>query len=102
MPDKTWKAMERKVAKTLCGKRIPVSGAAPGFKGDVSHPVFFIECKHGKQIPKTIVSWFRKAEKQNTTGKATMLVVKPKGMHGELVIMRLEELARMLGYENFC
>jgi len=93
MPNKTWKNLERKVAKLLGGKRIPCSGVAEGFKGDVEHKHFFIECKWGKQIPKTIVEWFRKAEKQAPKDKIPILIMKPKGMHREFVLIKLEHFA---------
>ena len=96
MPDKTWKAFERKVAKILGGKRIPSSGAAPGFKGDVEHPLFFIECKHGLQIPKTIVSWYLKAKEQaKKESKIPIVVMKPKGKHEEYVVISLTDFAKL-------
>ena len=93
MPDKAWKALERKVAKLLHGKRIPVSGISPHFKGDVEHDLFFIECKYGKQIPLTPIQWYEDAKRKNRDKPITLLVMKPKGKHGEFVLMKLEEFA---------
>jgi len=56
MPNKSWKSIERKVATALGGQRIAASGNGT-IKGDVQHPVYFIECKWGKQIPKTVLKW---------------------------------------------
>ena len=96
MGDRAWKAFERKVAKILGGKRIPSSGAAPGFKGDVEHPLFFIECKHGLQIPKTIVSWYLKAKEQaKKESKIPIVVMKPRGKHDEYVFISLTDFAKL-------
>jgi len=96
MGDRAWKAFERKVAKILGGKRIPSSGAAPGFKGDVEHPLFFIECKWGKHIPKTIIEWYLKAKEQaKKESKIPIVVMKPKGKHEEYVVISLTDFAKL-------
>jgi len=113
MPNKTWKDLERKVAKMLGGQRIAASGNG-GIKGDVQHDTYFIECKWGKQIPKTvlkwhewmkedksieiqlyeydvpktILNWYKKA-KQQSEKKKTILIMKPKGIHEEFVFYEL-------------
>jgi len=100
MPNKTWKDLERKVAKML--------------GGNVQHPIYHIECKWGKQIPKTvlkwhewmkedksieiqlyeydvpktILNWYKKA-KQQSEKKKTILIMKPKGIHEEFVFYEL-------------
>ena len=92
MSDKSWKRFERKVAEQLGGYRIPVSGVSSGFKGDVSHPLFFVECKWGKQIPKTILKWFSKADGQSKdSGKVVLVVMKPRGVHEEFVLLRFKD-----------
>jgi len=60
MVSNNWKKVEYKVERMLGGKRVPVSGRARGFKGDVEHPVYFIEVKTGKQIPKTVLKWHQR------------------------------------------
>lgn len=57
MVSNNWKKVEYKVEKMLGGKRVPVSGRARGFKGDVEHPTYFIEVKYGTQIPKIVLKW---------------------------------------------
>jgi len=109
MPNKTWKDLERKVAKMLGGQRIAASGTG-AIKGDVQHDTYFIECKWGKQIPKTvlkwhealkedgywhiiryeanipdtILKWYDKAKEQ-AGDKMPLLIMKPKGIHNEFV-----------------
>jgi len=116
MPNKTWKVLERKVAKMLGGQRIAASGTG-AIKGDVQHPIYFIECKWGKQIPKwvmreylflkdntvgeiwyspnyignipkTILNWYNKAKEQ-AGDKQPLLIMKPKGIHEEFVFYEL-------------
>lgn len=112
MPNKTWKNLERKVAKVLNGQRTPVSGCG-AIKGDVQHSKYFIECKWGKQIPKTVLKWhdqlkksslpelvlhvdeipktiygwYHKAEEQ-AGNKIPLLIMKPKNVHNEFVFGR--------------
>lgn len=57
MTSNNWKKVEYKVARMLNGRRVPVSGSARGFKGDVEHLKYFIEVKSGKQVPKKVLKW---------------------------------------------
>ena len=114
MADAAWKALERKVAKMLGGQRIAASGNG-AIKGDVQHPIYHIECKWGKQIPKTvlkwhealkeegywhiiryeanipdtILKWYDKAKEQ-AGDKMPLLIMKPKGIHEEFVFWKVE------------
>lgn len=118
MASKHWKKVEYLVAEKLGGKRVPVSGNARGFKGDIEHPKYFVEVKSGKQIPKivlkwyeelkkseiarkhgfiiifrysipkTIMKWYEKTEKDCPEGKKPLLIMKPKYCHQEFVLWR--------------
>ena len=57
-----WKKVEYKVAEKLGGRRVPVSGRAKGFKGDIEHEKYFIEVKSGRQIPKKVLKWDKEIE----------------------------------------
>ncbi len=48
MPDQTWKAVERRLAKQLGGQRNPLSGirSGHGTHGDLLHPTVYGEFKH--------------------------------------------------------
>jgi len=118
MADAAWKALERKVAAVLGGQRIAASGNG-AIKGDVQHPIYHIECKWGKQIPKivlkwyeqlksipfyhlefyhfevpkTILNWYNKAKEQ-AGDKQPLLIMKPKGIHEEFVFWEF-------GYEGY-
>ena len=61
MPDKTWKAHERKVAKAVGGIRTPLSGSASQqTSADVIHPWLFVEVKCRKQF--AVVSQMKDVE----------------------------------------
>jgi len=95
MTNPAWKKFEQKVAKKLGGRRIPVSGTG-SIKGDVITDALLIDCKHGKQIPKTLVSWFEKVkEEAKLEGKIPALVLKPKGKHYELIVIRLDDFEKI-------
>ena len=114
MPNKTWKDLERKVAKMLGGQRIAASGNG-AIKGDVQHDTYFIECKWGKQIPKTVLKWHEELKKcrasmlpiyrdnvpktilkwydkakEQADNKIPILIMKPKGLHEEFVFWELD------------
>jgi hypothetical protein len=55
-PTGTWKNLERWVAKFFGGERTHWA-----LEDDRAGP-FSFECKHGKQIPKTILKWWAQAE----------------------------------------
>lgn len=116
MVSNNWKKVEYKVAKMLGGTRVPVSGRARGFKGDVEHPEYFIEVKTGKQIPKCVIKWHKEFEKYDLCkrigyievsknvipkrildwwektkadcpdGKEPLLIMKPRYSHFEFVL----------------
>ena len=93
----SWKKLEQKVAKKLGGRRIPCSGVSRDFKGDVITDRFLIECKYGEQIPKKIIDWWNKIEKEaKKMNKKPALVLKKKGMRGELIIFKLEDIQKHL------
>lgn len=60
--DKLWKAVERRIAAILGGRRVPVSGRARGDVPDISHDWLSIEVKQRQEIP----GWIREALAQAT------------------------------------
>jgi len=49
MPDKAWKAFERRIAKSLDTHRTPLSGGASRHtRSDTLHPDLYVECKQRK------------------------------------------------------
>lgn len=70
--------------------RIPLSGAARGFRGDVVVPGVFggwpIECKFGNRVPKTPYVWL---------GDNAALIMRRK-REPALIVMRLADWADLL------
>lgn len=62
MPDRRWKAAERRIASALGGERVPVSGRARGDRPDVAHPSLSVEVKTRERLP----SWLLDAVAQAT------------------------------------
>ncbi len=94
----TWKQFERDVAKAVGGKRVPCSGTGRGkqtFDEDVHHPALAVECKYGKQVPKTPLRWYGRIAEQTPAGKIPALALKRKGQHGGLVVLSLNDFARI-------
>ncbi len=50
MPDKAWKAFERRIAKSLGTERTPLSGISSRHtSSDTLHPDLYVECKWRKR-----------------------------------------------------
>jgi hypothetical protein len=62
VPDKSWKAAERAVARLLGGERIPINGRIKGSAPDVAHDTLSLEVKSRKSS----MAWFLEALEQAT------------------------------------
>jgi hypothetical protein len=96
----THKAMERRIAKALGGKRIPLSGSLSSMPGDVITERFLVECKlRGSSGKKQIAiekTWLRKIEKEaQAQGRIPLLVFKYKNDKANYVIMNLKDFIRI-------
>ena len=89
-PPRTWKAVERAVARLLGGRRCHFEGE------DVDAGRWSAEVKHGRQVPKAIIDWFDQAERNTPEGKRLLLVLHPPRLPYEdsLVVLRLTDLVR--------
>jgi len=97
MSNPSWKKLEQKIAKKLGGKRIPCSGVSRDFKGDVVTDKLLIDCKHGEQIPKKLIDWWRKVkEEAEKMDKIPALVLKKKGMRGELIVLNVDDFKKIV------
>lgn len=65
MADKAWKACERRVAKFIGGKRVPVTGRARGDAPDIEHPWLSVEVKYRQKVP----DWIKDAMSQARASK---------------------------------
>ena len=55
--DKTWKKVEREVARRIGGTRVPVTGRGRGSAPDIEHEWLSVEVKSRKSVP----AWIREA-----------------------------------------
>jgi len=85
MTDKAWKRLERETARALGGKRIYFGTDA----GDVSHPIFFVECKY-RQSWSVWKHWEKCREQAKKQGKTPLLVIKQRGKKDTLAIVDLK------------
>ena len=92
---KDWKACERRVARLLGGRRVPVSGRTRGDCPDVEHPTLSIECKSRKKLPAWIEDAMKQAEASAKDGRLPVVVLhQDRAPYAEsLVMLRLEDFA---------
>ena len=88
--------MERRVARAVGGTRVYGSGGFPmDTKADVRHETLFIECKNRASF--THHSEFLKIiQKARDESKVPILVTHTNDRKGDLVILRLEDFARLI------
>jgi len=96
-----WKRLEREVARKLGGKRI-TRGADFGVSaGDVESipgtlsDLFSIECKYRTNFPVLVRDGLKQA-KEYDGNRIPLLVLKEKGMNGEIVCLKLDDLVELL------
>ena len=92
---KAWKAAEYQAAAKLGGKRITLSGGrGANCKGDVELPGWLVEVKYRKLF--AVWTMFLEVEKKaKKEGKNALLILKERGNHGELAVMRIEYFKEM-------
>lgn len=95
MPDKVWKAQERRIAKMFGSRRTPLSGIHSLHTGsDVIHNRLYIECKYRKRI--AILDIFNEiieaAKKEN---KIPVLAIKSKELKDDYIVMRIQDLEKI-------
>ena len=92
MSDLSWKAFERRVAKRVGGKRIPVTGERDG--ADVVAGPFVYQAKLRRGMPSYLREWLRgitaAGERSGTTG---VVVWKAPGARDDdaVVVLRLKD-----------
>ena len=98
MPDATWKAVERAIARVLSGRRI--SNHALGQQTpDVETDAYSIEVKHRKRLPAWIEDAVTQAERNATPGKLPLAVLHESGRRhdNDLVVVRLRDFVEWFG-----
>jgi hypothetical protein len=95
MPDKSWKATERRVAEILGGERVPVNGRIRGSAPDIAHDSLSLEVKSRKSAPAWLTEAMEQAEASSRDGRFPVSVIHVQGKPyaDALCVMRLEDLA---------
>jgi len=78
MSDRLWKSVERKLAKLLGGKRVPVH-STDGIKCDISCPAWSVEVKERKRLPVLLKDTMAQAKRNCEPGKLAIAVFHEKG-----------------------
>ena len=92
MPDKSWKAFERRLARRVGGRRIPVTGERDG--ADVVALPFVYQAKLRKGVPDYLKAWLRGIVAAGERSGATGVVVwKAPGARDDdaVVVLRLKD-----------
>ncbi len=91
MPERRWKATERKIAALLGGRRVPVSGRGRGEAPDVRHAWLSIECKDRRALPAWLLQALAQAEASAAPHQLPIAVLHAAGQRHDraLVVLRL-------------
>lgn len=94
----TWKAVERRLATLLGGKRVPVSGRQRGDSPDIEHKTLSLEIKHRKTIPAWIHDAIDQARKSSTNGKLPVVILHESNARhdNDAVVIPLREFVEWL------
>ena len=93
-----WKACERRIAKLLDGRRIPVTGRQRGGTPDIDHAALSIEVKSRKTLPAWLLKAVNQAQAASLDGKTPVVVLhKDRTPYAQaLVVLKLEDFANHL------
>ena len=94
MSDKTWKAVERRVARILDGRRVGATGAATP---DVVSDWLCVEVKHRARLPQWLTAAAAKVRSQAGSERLGVVVLHEKGARGGLVCLNLYDFRDWFG-----
>ncbi len=96
MPNATWKATERAVARRLGGERVPAPGRAG--RPDVQHPVLSVEVKTRRRVPAWLLSAIGQAVRAAGPGQVGVVVLHQTGRRhdDDLVLLRLADFCHLI------
>jgi hypothetical protein len=92
--DKTWKAVERRVARILDGRRVGATGAATP---DVDAGWLVAEVKHRARLPQWLTTAAAKVRSQAGSERLGVVVLHEKGARGGLVCLNLYDFRDWFG-----
>lgn len=94
-----WKNLERTAAKKLGGIRIVRGDDFSQSLLDIEHPFWAVDCKYRSTL--ALEGWYTKLCEDNKKlypdqGKIPILVVKKRGMRGELVVISIDDFLKVI------
>ena len=96
MSNAAWKQAEKQAARVLGGKRNQRGADFSQSCPDVEHPLFTVEVKYRKALPRLLRLGLEQAQRYSST-KPPLLVVKERGQRGALVVLRLADFVDLFG-----
>ncbi|MBM4255922.1 MAG: hypothetical protein FJ147_08500 [Deltaproteobacteria bacterium] len=91
-----WKQAERQTAKALGGVRTKRGSDFSQSMPDVEHPLFSVECKYRKALPRLLRLGLAQARAYDSS-KPPLLVVKERYQQGALVVLHLSDFVDLFG-----
>lgn len=87
----TWKAVERKIAAMLGGRRVPITGRVRGDAPDIAHDWLSPEVKHRKKLPEWLHDAISQAVASKRGEQLPIVVLHERGMRyrDSFVVMKL-------------
>lgn len=103
-PSTAWKDLERKVARKFGGQRIVRGDNFSESRLDVEHPWMALDAKWRSTL--ATVTWYKKLVKDNEKiygkgRKIPVLVIKLKGMQGELVVLDIDDFIKVVNSTEY-
>jgi hypothetical protein len=99
-----WKALERTVARKIGGERLVRGNNFSESMLDVEHPWLACDAKWRSSL--ATATWYKKLVKDNEKiygkgRKVPILVIKEKGMRGELVVISLDDFITVVNDKTY-
>lgn len=95
MADKTWKALERRVARFFGAERNALSGGNSKItRSDTLHPDLFIECKQRKRFA-AVSLWDDTKRLASQENKTPVVCLSEKGRPGFWILVHSDDLTKL-------
>ncbi|MBK1877981.1 hypothetical protein [Pelagicoccus mobilis] len=95
MPDKAWKALERRVATFFNTERNALSGGnSKVTRSDTLHPDLFIECKQ-RQKHSAVTLWDETKQLADKEEKTAVVCLAEKNRKGFWILVHSDDLSKL-------
>ncbi len=99
MPERRWKATERRIAALLGGARVPATGRQRGDAPDLRHRWLSVEVKDRATLPAWLLDALAQAEASAAPHQLPIAVLHEAGQRHDraLVVLRLADFVEWFG-----